>query len=260
MIDIHMYDSIFFDLDGVVYLGNSLVSGIDRTIAEIRKTHKVGFITNNASRTCAEFAEKLTHLNIPTKEFEVVSTPGVLVEAISTQLPQAKRVLTVSSSGVKELLQAAGYQIVEQYRDNPDLVVNGLCKNLTWDDLAEASYAIKAGVPWWATNLDPVVPTSQGIAPGNGSIVALLNVVTGKMPRDFGKPNKFIFEQAFERFAAKKPLFIGDTLSTDILGAQNAGIDSVLVLSGNTSKELWESEQQNYSPVAVFEDANGLIG
>jgi glycerol-1-phosphatase len=253
------YDSVFFDLDGVVYLGNTLIPGIDQTIAQIRKTHKVGFITNNASRTCAEFADKLTILNIPTSESEVVSTPGVLVDSIATQLPNAKKVLTIASSGVKELLLAAGYEIVISHDDSPDLVVNGLCKNLTWDDLAEASYAIESGIPWWATNLDPVVPTNHGTAPGNGAIIALLNVVTGKMPRDFGKPNRLIFDHAFERFEVQNPLFIGDTLTTDILGAQNAGIDSVLVLSGNTSKEAWHNAQEDYSPVAVIDDANGLI-
>lgn len=259
MINLGLYDSIFFDLDGVVYLEDDLIPGIDKTISEIRKTHKVGFITNNASKTCAEFAEKLTQLNIATSEAEVISTPGVLVESISTQLPKARRVLAISSSAVKDLLLSAGYKIVTNYREKPDLVVNGLCKNLTWDDLAQASYSIANGVPWWATNLDPVLPTIQGVAPGNGAIVALLNVVTGKMPLDFGKPNRLIFDHAVERFKVQKPLFVGDSLGTDILGAQNAGMDSVLVLSGNTSREIWENARHDYSPIAVIEDANGLI-
>lgn len=259
MLELEKYDTIFFDLDGVVYLGDTLIPGADETIAKLRETHKVGFITNNASRTCSEFADKLTLLNIPTKEDEVISTPGVLVSSIKKILPATKRVLTIASSGVKELLIEAGYEIVVNHNQAPDLVVNGLCKNLTWEDLAEASYAIQCGTEWWATNLDPVLPTNHGFAPGNGSIIALLNVVTGKMPRDFGKPNRQIFDHAIEQFSAKQPLFVGDTLSTDILGAQNAQIDSVLVLTGNTTSQLWQAEKSKYQPVGVFQDVNGLL-
>jgi len=259
MLNLKNYDSIFFDLDGVIYLGDTLIPGVDKTIAKLRESHRVGFITNNASRTCAEFADKLSLLNIPTDESEVISTPGVLVSAIKNQLPETKKVLAIASSGVKDLLLEAGYEIVINHDDNPDLVVNGLCKNLTWEHLAEASYAIQAGTPWWATNLDPVVPTDHGLAPGNGSIVALLTMVTGKTPRDFGKPNPEIFEHAFKRFSAKRPLFVGDTLTTDILGAKNAGVDSVLVLTGNTNDQLWAKERANFHPVAILNDVNGLV-
>jgi glycerol-1-phosphatase len=259
MLDLKKYDTIFFDLDGVIYLGNTLIPGVDETIAQLRKNHKIGFITNNASRTCAEFADKLTLLNIPTSEDEVVSTPGVLASSIKTQLPQTKKVLAIASSGVKDLLLSEGYELVESHRDKPDLVVNGLCKNLNWDDLAEASYAIANGVTWWATNLDPVVPTDFGIAPGNGSIVSLLNVVTGKMPRDFGKPNKEIFLHAFERFETKNPLFVGDTLTTDIAGANNVGMDAVLVFSGNTDPQMLKDQQSKYQIVEALADVTRLV-
>jgi glycerol-1-phosphatase len=260
MVDLSKYDSIFFDLDGVVYLGDTLIAGVDQTIKQLRDSHKVGFITNNASRTCAEFADKLSLLNIPTREEEVISSPGVLIDAICNERPKYKKILAIASSGVKDLLIDAGYELVLHNHEEPDLVVNGLCKNLNWEALAEAGYAIGRGVEWWATNLDPVVPTDQGLAPGNGSIVALLNVVTGKMPRDFGKPNKEIFLHAFDKFDVKNPLFIGDTLGTDIKGAENAGVDSVLVLTGNTSKEQWESEKSNYQTVGVLESVNHLLG
>lgn len=259
MIDLNKYDSIFFDLDGVVYLGDTLVPGVDETIANLRKSHKVGFITNNASRTCAEFAYKLTLLNVPASEEEVISTSGVLVESIEKLLPGTKKIMAVSSSGLKDLLLDNGYDLVLHHNEKPDLIVNGLCKNLTWDDLAEASYAIAKGTPWWATNLDPVVPTDFGLAPGNGSIIALLNVVTGRMPKDFGKPNRQIFDYAFKQLNVSRPLFVGDTLTTDILGAQNAKIDSVLVLSGNTTRQIWEAEKSNYHPVAVLENLNQLL-
>jgi len=259
MLELSKYDTIFFDLDGVVYLGNTLIPGVDETISQLRKNHKIGFVTNNASRTCAEFADKLTLLNIPTSEHEVISTPGVLASAIKRELPQAKKILTIASSGVKDLLITEGYELVDTHRDKPDLVVNGLCKNLNWDDLAEVSYAIANGVTWWATNLDPVVPTDFGIAPGNGSIVSLLNVVTGKMPRDFGKPNKEIFLHALERFESKNPLFVGDTLTTDIAGANNVGMDAVLVFSGNTNRQMLKEQQENYQIVEAFEDVTGLL-
>ncbi|MGA0079033.1 MAG: HAD-IA family hydrolase, partial [Candidatus Nanopelagicales bacterium] len=98
-----------------------------------------------------------------------------------------------------------------------------------------------------------------GLAPGNGSIIALLNVVTGRMPKDFGKPNRQIFDYAFKQFSVSKPLFVGDTLTTDILGAKNAEIDSVLVLSGNTTSAIWEAEKSNYRPVAILDNLNQLL-
>ncbi len=257
--DLARYDSIFFDLDGVVYLGESLIPGVDETIKKLRKSHKVGFITNNASRTCLEFAEKLTLLNIPTSESEVISTPEVLVEAILKEKPQTKRVLAIASSGVKDLISNAGFELVSHHSDKPDLIVNGLCKNLTWSELAEASYAIADGVEWWATNMDPAVPTDSGLAPGNGAIVAMLNKVTGRTPRDFGKPNVAIFKYAFQSFKVSSPLFVGDTLETDIKGAQNAKVDSVLVLTGNTSEKIWREQRGNYQPVAVLTSLNELL-
>jgi hypothetical protein len=106
-----------------------------------------------------------------------------------------------------------------------------------WEQLAEAAYALATpedagGIPWIATNTDWTIPQARGIAPGNGTLVSAVHTAVGRLAVVAGKPERPIFDEAVARFAAHKALFIGDRLDTDIAGAQAAGLDSVLVLTG----------------------------
>jgi len=115
--------------------------------------------------------------------------------------------------------------------------VQGFTPEIGWLQLAEAAYALatpedEGGIPWIATNTDWTIPQARGIAPGNGTLVSAVHTAVGRLAVVAGKPERPIFDEAVARFDAHKALFLGDRLDTDIAGAQAAGLDSVLVLTG----------------------------
>ena len=115
--------------------------------------------------------------------------------------------------------------------------MQGFAPEVGWLQLAEAAFALKVpeeegGIPWIATNTDWTIPQARGIAPGNGTLVSAVHTAIGRLATVAGKPEVPIFEEAVARFGAQHPLFLGDRLDTDILGANRAGIPSALVLTG----------------------------
>jgi len=111
-----------------------------------------------------------------------------------------------------------------------------------WLDLAEGTLGVLQGLPWVASNMDRTIPTPRGIAPGNGTLVAAIAAATGATPLVAGKPELPLHEEAVRRTGASNPLVIGDRLDTDIEGANRAGVDSLLVLTGVcTARELIEA-------------------
>ena len=121
--------------------------------------------------------------------------------------------------------------------DSPAAVVQGFAPEVGWTQLAEAAFALKVpeeegGIPWIATNTDWTIPQARGIAPGNGTLVSAVHTAVGRLATVAGKPEVPIFDEAVARFGARHPLFLGDRLDTDILGANRAGIPSALVLTG----------------------------
>ena len=115
--------------------------------------------------------------------------------------------------------------------------MQGFAPEVGWAQLAEAAYALalpeeEGGIPWVATNTDWTIPQARGIAPGNGTLVSAVHTAVGRLATVAGKPEVPIFDEAVARFGARHPLFLGDRLDTDILGANRAGIPSALVLTG----------------------------
>src|SRR5690606_27523275 len=126
--------------------------------------------------------------------------------------------------------EKAGYSVTRSAEDSPAAVVQGFAPEVAWTDLAEAAFALKVpedegGIPWIATNTDWTIPRERGVAPGNGTLVSAVHTAVGRLATVAGKPETPIFEEALARFSAASPLFIGDRLDTDILGAARAGID-----------------------------------
>src|SRR5699024_11268661 len=144
----------------------------------------------------------------------------------------AARVLPIGGTGLQVALQERRLTLVRSADDHPDVVVQGFDKTLTWADLAEATYAIKAGAQYIASNLDATIPTERATTLGNGSLVAAVVHATGVTPRSAGKPQARIFEQASQRAGASRPLVIGDRLDTDLAGARAAGYAGLHVLTG----------------------------
>ncbi|MEV7693636.1 HAD-IIA family hydrolase [Microbacterium sp. NPDC089189] len=230
-------DAVLADLDGVVYAGAGALPHAIDALNQAATTRRLGFITNNASRTDASVAQHLTDLGLTVAADDVVTSPQAAVRLLRTRVPEGSTILVVGGEGLVVELEKSGFVVTRSADDQPAAVVQGFAPHVGWSDLAEAAFALKlpedeGGIPWIATNTDWTIPQSRGIAPGNGTLVSAVHTAIGRLATVAGKPETPIFEVAVARFGARHPLFIGDRLDTDIAGAQAAGIPSALVLTG----------------------------
>ena len=233
------FDVLLADLDGVIYEGTRAISNVPEAIERAQKLVKVGYVTNNSSRKPETIAEQLNGFGVVALPEEIVSSGQTGVELLTGLVPQGSKVLVVGGEGLRHYTAAAGFQVVDSAEEQPAAVIQGFAPDVSWRNLAEASFAIQNGAKWVATNQDWTLPQERGMAPGNGTLVSAVHTAVGQLPLVAGKPEPAIFATAIARFAAKRPLFIGDRLDTDILGANRAGIPNVLVLTGvSRAKEV----------------------
>jgi glycerol-1-phosphatase len=228
------YDAALFDLDGVVYLGPVAVPGAAEGIAALRRRGaRVGFVTNNAARPPAAVADHLAELGIPAATEDVVTSAQAGADLVRHRFGPAARVLVVGGEGVVAALTEAELVPVWSADEAPVAVLQGWGFELTWQQLNEAAIAIHRGAHWVATNTDPTRPTDRGLVPGNGAAVAAVAMAVPVTPEVAGKPYRPLLDDTVARIGARRPIFVGDRLDTDIAGAVNAGLDSMLVLTGS---------------------------
>ena len=230
-------DVVLADLDGVVYAGAGAIPHAIESLKLIEASRRLGYITNNASRTDASVAMHLRELGLTVAPRDVVTSPQAAMRLVGGLIPAGSTILVIGGEGLVDEVHKAGFRVTRSADDAPAAVVQGFAPEVGWKDLAEAAFALKlpedeGGIPWIATNTDWTIPQSRGVAPGNGTLVSAVHTAIGRLATVAGKPETPIFEEAVARFGATKPLFIGDRLDTDIAGASRAGIDSVLVLTG----------------------------
>jgi len=230
-------DVVLADLDGVVYAGAGALPHAVESLNRARDGRRLGYITNNASRTDASVAAHLSELGLETAADEVVTSPQAAMRLLVDLVPAGATVLVVGGEGLVTEVEKAGFVVTRSADEHPAAVVQGFAPEVGWLQLAEAAYALKlpedeGGIPWIATNTDWTIPQSRGVAPGNGTLVSAVHTAVGRLATVAGKPEKPIFDEAVARFGAASPLFLGDRLDTDILGANRAGIPSALVLTG----------------------------
>lgn len=230
-------DVVLADLDGVVYAGAGALPHAVESLERARVGRRLGYITNNASRTDASVADHLTDLGLSTSASDVVTSPQAAMRLLAARVPAGATVLVVGGEGLVKEVEKAGFVVTRRADDGPAAVVQGFAPEVGWVQLAEAAYALalpeeEGGIPWIATNTDWTIPQARGIAPGNGTLVSAVHTAVGRLATVAGKPETPIFDEAVARFGAQHPLFLGDRLDTDILGANRAGMPSALVLTG----------------------------
>lgn len=257
--DVH--DVIFFDLDGVIYIGPHAVDHAADVVREL-KGRGIGccFVTNNASRTPEDVAGHLTELGITTQASEVVTGSqagaGLMLDFVDT----GSKVLAVGGPGVAAALADRGFVPVFSNEAEPQAVMQGFGPQMSWSDLAEASYALNRGIPWVVTNMDATFPTPFGFAPGNGSLVTAVAHATGRRPDAVaGKPERSLFDEALARTGARRGLMVGDRLDTDIAGGNRAGLDTLLVFTGVCTANQAVTATGDEIPTYVGEDLRSLL-
>lgn len=166
----------------------------------------------------------------------------------------------VGGEGLRVALAERGLVPVESADDEPVAVAQGYGgPDMAWGRFAEAAYAIARGVPWFASNTDLTIPSARGIAPGNGAAVEVVRIATGAEPQVAGKPLPPMHRETVLRTGARRPLVVGDRLDTDIEGASNGGVDSLLVLTGVTDAAQLVAASPEHRPTYVDADLRGLL-
>ncbi|MFF7457841.1 HAD-IIA family hydrolase [Kitasatospora sp. NPDC008115] len=254
------YDTALLDLDGVVYAGpNAIEHAVDSLAAARAAGMRLAYVTNNASRPPRVVAAHLSELGVPAEPADVINSAQAAARVLAEKLPAGAKVLVVGGLGLEEALAERGLVTVRTLAEEPLAVVQGFDASVGWTQLAEASYAVQSGLPWVASNTDVTVPTARGIAPGNGMLVAAVRAATGVEPEVAGKPLPPMHRETVLRTGAKRPLVVGDRLDTDIEGAFNGGVDSLLVFTGVTTAAQLLAAPAEHRPTYLAADLRGLL-
>jgi len=243
------------DMDGVIYRGNQLIPGADRFVNElIDRELPFMFLTNNSQRTRRDVATKLQRLGIPAKERHVFTCAMATARFLARQKPNGTA-FVIGEGGLLTALHSNGYAIVDK---DPDYVVVGEGRTLNFELAEVALRMVLDGARLVATNLDPNCPTSAGLRPGCGAIVAMLESASGVKAFSLGKPSPVMLRAARKELGLKseETIVIGDTMETDILGGVQLEYKTVLVLSGGTKRD--DLKRFAYRPDFVVESIGDL--
>jgi HAD superfamily hydrolase (TIGR01457 family) len=244
------------DMDGTLYLGDHLLpGGLELLDLFNQRGIPFMFLTNNSSKSKEEYHAKLIRLGIGAENARVFTSGDATVRYILEET-SAKKVFLVGTPGLESTFKANGIVLVET---DPELLVLGFDTTLTYDKLRKLCEYVVDGVPYIATHPDINCPTPTGFMPDIGSMIAMIKVSTGREPDlVIGKPNRIIVDMIAAELGvrAEACAMVGDRLYTDIALGQTAGVTTVLVLSGETSRE--DLDSSIFKPDYVFDDLRDL--
>lgn len=250
-----MTHGYLIDMDGVIYRGSELISGADRFIEQlVRQNTPFLLLTNNSQRTRRDVATKLRRMGIAAEEHHIFTCAMATARLLAKQKPGGTAYV-IGEGGLLHALHRNGYSIVDH---DPDYVVVGEGRAFTLEMVEVAVRMVLRGAKLIATNLDANCPTQDGLRPGCGAFVALIETATGTKAFSVGKPSPVMLRAARKELglATAETTVIGDTMQTDILGGVQLGYRSILVLSGGTRKE--DLVRFAYSPDLVVDSVADL--
>jgi len=238
---------VLFDMDGVIYIGTRLLPGVQQMFDYLESTGRKWLcVTNNASRTPAQFVEKLKEMGVRATPEHILgsaeATIGWLAEQIRDHGWPRGKVILVGQDGLKAALKQHGFETTQEPNE-ATYAVAGINFEVTYEELARCTLAIRNGARFLGTNSDPSYPSERGMLPGAGSILALLATATGVNPIVIGKPNPGMYDQAIRRMGLlpEAAMMVGDRYDTDIAGALAMGLATTGVLTGVCSRADFES-------------------
>nr|WP_179665638.1 HAD-IIA family hydrolase [Nocardioides panaciterrulae] len=252
------YDLAMLDLDGVVYIDGEAVPGAPDHLASAAKAGlRLAYITNNASRPAAVVAAHLADLGVPAGEQDVVTSSQAAARVLRDRFGAGARIALLGAAGLETALREQDLEPVRVEAD-AEAIVTGYDPDAVWRDVMRAAVRIRDGLPWVASNTDMTFPTAYGAAPGHGVLVAMLRRFSGVEPDVAGKPARPLLDETVRRVGGTHPLMVGDRLDTDIAGARNAGVDSLLVLTGVTGLPELVAARPEERPTYLSPDLGGL--
>lgn len=242
----------FFDLDGTIYLGDSLFQGVPKLIEVLRNRKKFFFfLSNNSSISTEDSLKKLNKFNLSINRENLILSQHPTIDYLKKN--NFKKVFLLGTQSLKNEFRNEGFELTEE---DPEILVLAFDQELTYKRLVKAAYFLQnSDVLYIATHLDNRCPTEHGYIPDAGGIAALLYKVTERMPKVFGKPNKemLLFKLDQLGISPENAVMFGDRLYTDIKMGKEAGITTCCVLSGEITIDMIESS--NFKPDFVI---NGI--
>jgi NagD protein len=251
--------SYLMDMDGVLVHEDHLISGADKFLAELR-SHEIPFLvlTNNSIYTARDLQARLRRTGLDIPEKSIWTSALATAKFLDSQRPGGSAYV-IGEAGVTTALHEIGYVLTDS---DPDYVVLGETRTYSFEAITQAIRLVTAGARFIATNPDVTGPTPEGPLPATGSVAALITKATGVEPYFVGKPNPMMFRSAMNRIHAhsESTMMVGDRMDTDVVAGIEAGLDTILVLTGST-----QAEQVNRFPfrpgriLASIADAIELI-
>ncbi len=257
---IHATRLFLFDMDGTLYLGDRLYSFTPALLETIRQTgRRYLFMTNNSSKSVADYVKKLHALGIEAKREDFITSSQATAWYLKAHFPQ-KRLYVCGTQSLKEELRREGFAITEDTAQT-QVIVMGFDTELTFQKLRDVCYLLltRENIPYIATNPDYVCPTEFGSVPDCGSVCDMVYNATKKRPVVIGKPSPLMPQLAMAQWGCRKEetAVVGDRIYTDIKSGLNAGTTAILVMSGETTQEILDASADK--PHIVLPDAGYIL-
>ncbi len=254
------YDHVLLDLDGTVWVGDVPTAGAGEALAALRAAEKqIAFVTNDSAHAPEDYVRKLWSLGLRASVGEVVSV-GSALQYFLAQRPGAAQAFVIGSPAIFRHVADAGQRIVNSTprAAEADVVIVAAHEGFDYAELRTATQAVLGGAEMVVAGRDATYPAADGQWPGTGAIVAALEYATGVGAYNVGKPDRLLFETALDRLGPGRSLMIGDRLDADLAGADAAGIDCAIVLTGvSTPAEARAASAP--APVAIAQDLRELV-
>lgn len=246
--------ALIVDMDGVLWREDQPIGDLPGIFASLEDMGlQITLATNNATRSIAQYQEKLEGFGVRLDADQIVNSALAVVHYLQREHPDGGNVYIVGEKGLAETLQQGGFRVVDASPEELSsasaqdfiAVVAAMDRQVTYAKLTAATRLIRSGVPFIGTNPDRTFPTPQGLVPGAGAILAAIEAATDTKPEIIGKPSPEMYEVALERMGVEpqEALVVGDRLETDIQGGQQLGCRTALVLSGVSTRQQAENWQ-----------------
>lgn len=245
------YKGYLIDLDGTMFRGEEVIEGAKQFIDLLNdRDIPYLFITNNATYTMKMIVDKLNRLDLKATEHNILTSAMATAKYIKEKNDQA-RCYIIGETGLVKAIENEDLIVTDKHCD---YVIVGLDRQITYEKLAKACLLIREGAKFIVTNKDAAIPTELGLLPGNGAIASSIAVSTGIEPIIIGKPESIIMTEAIKKIGITKQdvLMIGDNYETDMKAGLRAGVDTLMVLTGYSTRE--DLKQVEVQPTFVMEN------
>jgi glycerol 3-phosphatase-2 len=253
------YDQFIIDLDGCLWIGEEPTAGAPAAVAALRNAGKrVAFATNDSRSPTEDLVARLWRLGMKASLRDVVTVGGAVQHLLAETRP-GRTAYVIGTPSMRRHVADAGLKVLNQtdLASRAEVVIVAGTEELVYDDLRNATLAVRRGADFLATARDPTYPQPDGLWPGTGAIVAAIEYASARRAVIVGKPEPQLFLTAIDRLGDGRTLVVGDRVDTDVAGAARAGLDAALVLTGGVSPA--EADAAEPKPVAVGETLAGLI-